>query len=152
MIDKLDQLVENISGLNSKLVLLIGPRKSGKSNLLRQLAALKQMQILNVGAAVGRGLVTVPSAQRHLHVADIFNGLSNEFASHGLVLVDNIELLFDQTLQISPVDLLKRQAHIRRVVAIWPGEFEQERLSYTITGHPEHRDYGIDGLVPFIIR
>ena len=152
MIEKLHGLVEDISGLNSKLVLLIGPPRSGKSNLLGQLAARRQVRVLSIGAALGRELLTVPSTRRHLQAADLLKDLADDFASHGLLLMDNIELLFDRTLQLSPLDLLKRHAHARRVVAVWPGDLREDRLSYATTGHPEHQDYGIDGLVPFKIH
>lgn len=152
MIDKLDHLVEDISGLNSKLVLLIGPPRSGKSKMLRQLSARRQMQVLNVGAALGRDLLTVPSTRRHLQAADLLKSLADGHAIHGLLLMDNIELLFDQTLRISPLDVLKQHAHARRVVAVWPGDLRENRLTYAATGHPEHQDYGIDGLVPFKIH
>ena len=152
MIEKLHGIVEDISGLNSKLVLLIGPPRSGKSNLLGQLAARRQVRVLSLGAALGRELLTVPSTRRHLQAADLLKDLADDFASHGLLLMDNIELLFDRTLQLSPLDLLKRHAHARRVVAVWPGDLREDRLSYATTGHPEHQDYGIDGLVPFKIH
>jgi len=152
MIEKLHSLVEDISGLNSKLILLIGPPRSGKSNLLGQLAARRQVRVLSIGAALGRELLTVPSTRRHLQVADLLKDLADDFASHGLLLMDNIELLFDRTLQLSPLDLLKRHAHARRVVAVWPGDLREDRLSYATTEHPEHQDYGIDGLVPLKIH
>ncbi len=152
MIEKLHDIVEDISGINTKLVLLIGPPRSGKSNLLGQLAARRQMRVLSIGAALGRELLTVPSTRRHLQAADMLKDLADDFASHGLLLMDNIELLFDRTLQLSPLDLLKRHAHARRVVAVWPGDLREDRLSYATTGHPEHQDYGIDGLVPFKIH
>lgn len=152
MIEKLDRLVEDISGLNSKLVLLIGPPRSGKSNLLGQLAARRQARVLSLGAALGRELLTVPSTRRHLQAADLLKLLADDFASHGLLLMDNIELLFDRTLQLSPLDLLRRHAHARRVITVWPGELREDRLSYATTGHPEHQDYGIEGLVPFKIH
>jgi hypothetical protein len=152
MIEKLDRLVEDMSGLNSKLVLLIGPPRSGKSDLLAQLSARRQARVLNVGAALGRELLAVPSTRRHLHATDLLKDLADDAASHGLLLMDNIELLFDRTLQLSPLDLLKRHAHARRVIAVWPGEIREDRISYAMTGHPEHRDYGIDGLVPFRIQ
>ena len=69
-----------------------------------------------------------------------------------MLLLDNIELLFDRTLQLDPLDLLKRHAHARRVVAVWPGELRDGRLTYAEMGHPEHQDYGLDGLVPFEIQ
>lgn len=152
MIEKLDDLVEDISGLNSKLILLIGPPRSGKSALLGQLAERRQARVFSVGAALGRELLTVPGTRRHVLAADLLKELADGFVSRGLLLLDNIELLFDRTLQLSPLDLLKRHAHARRVVAVWPGELQEGRLSYATTGHPEHQDYGIDGLVPFKIH
>ena len=152
MIEKLHDIVEDISGINTKLVLLIGPPRSGKSNLLGQLAARRQVRVLSIGAALSHELLTVPSTRRHLQAADLLKDLADDFASHGLLLMDNIELLFDRTLQLSPLDLLKRHAHARRVVAVWPGDLREDRLSYATTGHPEHQDYGIDGLVPFKIH
>lgn len=152
MIDKLDRLVEDITTLNSKLVLLIGPPRSGKSDLLARLSDRRKARVLNVGAALGRQLLAIPKTRRHLQTADLLKDLADEAASHGLLLLDNIELLFDRTLQLSPLDLLKRHAHARRVFAVWPGELREDRLSYATTGHPERQDYGIDGLVPFIIH
>lgn len=152
MIEKLDRLVEDISGLNSKLILLIGQPRSGKSNLLGGLAARRNVRVLSLGATLGRELLTVSSTRRHLHAADLLKELADRFSSDGLLLVDNIELLFDRTLQVSPLDLLKRHAHVRRVIAVWPGDIREDRLTYATAEHPEHQDYGIDGLVPFKIH
>ena len=152
MIERLEKLVDDIASLNSKLVLLIGPPRSGKTALLGQLSKRRNVPVLKVGAALGRQLLTVPSTRRHLQAADLMKDLTDETAQQGLLLVDNIELLFDRTLQLNPLDLLKRHAHARRVIAVWPGELRERRLSYATTGHPEHQDYGIDGLVPFEIH
>ena len=152
MIEKLEQLVDDVTSLNSGLVLLIGPTKSGKTNLLAQLSERRYTPVLNVGAALGRQLLAIPSARRHLQAADLLKAMADETAHRSLLLFDNIELLFDRTLQLSPLGLLKRHAHARRVIAVWPGELRANRLSYATTGHPEHQTYGIAGLVPFIIH
>ena len=152
MIEKLEYLVDDIASLNSKLVLVVGPPGSGKSGLLSQLSERKDTPVLNVGAALGRQLLAIPSTRRHLQAAGLLKDLADETACQGMLLLDNIELLFDRTLQLNPLDLLKRHAHVRRVIAVWPGKLRECRLSYAATGHPEHRDYGIDGLVPFEIH
>jgi hypothetical protein len=152
MIEALDRLVEDVSGLNSKLVLLIGHPRTGKSSLLGRLAENRQMRLLNVGMELGRKLLSVSSTRRHLQATDILKELADDSSHNGLLIMDNIEILFDQTLKLSPLELLKRHAHARRVVAAWPGELREGRLSYATTGHPEHQDYGIDGLVPFKIH
>lgn len=152
MIEKLEKLVDDITSLNSKLVLLIGPPRSGKTALLAQLSERRDAPVLNVGAALGRQLLAVPSTRRHLQAADLMKDLTDETTRHGLLLLDNIELIFDRSLQLNPLDLLKRHAHARRVITVWPGDLQERRLSYATTGHPEHQDYGIDGLVPFEIH
>lgn len=151
MIERLEKLVDDVASLNSKLVLLIGPPRSGKTALLAQLSQRRNVPVLNVGLELGRQLLTVPSTRRHLQAADLMKDLTDEKARQGLLLLDNIELLFDRTLQLNPLNLLKRLAHARCVIAVWPGELRERRLSYATTGHPEYQDYGIDGLVPFEI-
>lgn len=152
MLEDLDRIVTEIGSLNSKLVLLIGPPRSGKSGLLSALAKRREAAVLSLGTALGRQLVAIPNARRHLVAVELLGELANSCAANGILLLDNIELLFDRTLQLDPLNLLKRHAHARRVVAVWPGELHDNRLTYAITGHPEHQDYGIEGLVPFIIH
>jgi hypothetical protein len=50
-------------------------------------------------------------------------------------------------LQINPLDLVRRLAHSKRVVAVWPGELRGDRLVYADMSHPEYRDYNRDGVV-----
>ncbi len=152
MIDRLDQLIGDLSNLNSKLVFLIGPPRSGKSKLTAEISARHKAPVLLLGSTLGRQLITVPNVRRNLQTAELFSNLADEFTANGLLLIDNIELLFDRTLRLSPLDLLKRHAHARRVVAVWPGDLRDDRLHYATTGHPEHQDYSIDGVVPFKIH
>jgi tRNA A37 N6-isopentenylltransferase MiaA len=76
MIEKLEKLVDDITSLNSKLVLLIGPPRSGKTALLAQLSERRDAPVLNVGAALGRRLLAVPSTRRHLQAADSMKDLA----------------------------------------------------------------------------
>jgi hypothetical protein len=105
---------------------------------------------------LGRRLAKLPQRQRQLQAGRLLREVADAHAHGDLLLIDNIELLFDASLALNPLDLLKRQAHARRVVAVWPGEHRQgssgPRLTYAETGHPEHRDYSLDGVVPFFIQ
>jgi hypothetical protein len=146
---RLDRLVDEIGSLNCKLVLVIGPADASKSELLEELAKHRQTSVLSVGAALGRALLSVPISRRHLQAPDLLRELSDNAAAGGLILLDDIELLFDRTLQLNPLDLLKRRAHARRVVAAWPGELQDNQLSYASMGHPEHQNYDAESIVPF---
>jgi len=151
MIEKLERLVDEIDVLQSKLVLLIGATRSGKTSLLQSLAKIKGVKPLKVGADLGGCLATIPQRQRHLQTTTILRELADQHATGDLLLLDNLELLFDKSLQLDPLDLLKRHAHVKRVVAVWPGELRDGRLTYAEMGHSEHQDYGLAGLVPFEI-
>lgn len=151
MIAKLDHLVEEVGSLQSKLILIIGAPRTGKTALLQTLAKKRGISVLSVGSELGNRLSVVPQRQRHLQTATILRELAEQHATGDLLLMDNIELLFDRSLQLDPIDLLKRHAHVKCVVAVWPGELRDGRLTYAEMGHPEHQDYGLAGLVPFEI-
>jgi hypothetical protein len=152
MLDHLNRLVNEIGALQSKLILLVGRPDGGKTALLAGLAERRGAKVLNVGSALGGRLAMLPSRQRVLKAPVILRELADEHANGDLLLLDNIELLFDQSLKLDPLDLLKRHAHARRVVAVWPGELRDGRLSYAEMGHPEYQDYGLEGVVPFEIE
>ena len=156
MLAALESLVEDVMPLHSKLILLIGGPHSSKTALLHSLAKSKCVTTLNVGAELGGRLAGLPQRQRHLQTTTILRELADQHAPGDLLLLDNIELLFDRSLQLDPLDLLKRHAHAKRVVAVWPGELQGDaktgRLIYADMGHPEHQDYGLAGFVPFQIQ
>ena len=155
-LERLERLVDEVAALQSKLVLLIGPPSSGKTALLNSLAKSKGRVPLNIGAELGGRLAGMPQRQRHLQTTTVLRELADQHATDDLLLLDNIELLFDRSLQLDPLDLLKRHAHARRVVAVWPGELNGDartgRLTYADMGHPEHQDYSLTGVVLFEIQ
>ena|ERR1035437_2744748 len=147
MLARLEQLVTEIAALHSKLILLVGPPRAGKTDLLTAFAEHTKAHILNVGSELGRRMASIPMRQRHLQADTMLRVLADQHVKGDLLLMDNIELLFDMSMQLNPLDLLKRHAHSKRVVAVWPGELVQDRLTYAGMGHPEHRDYAKEGLV-----
>jgi len=156
MLSRLEKLTVEIGALHSRLILLIGPPRSGKTALLKSFGERMGMVPLNIGSELGRQLMPVPHKQRHLQAGNLLRELAEMHAPGDLLLIDNIELLFDPSLQLSPLDMLKKQAHTKKVVAVWPGELRGEgrtaRLTYAEMGHPEHRDYATDGVVVFQIQ
>ncbi|MFE8034671.1 BREX-3 system P-loop-containing protein BrxF [Thiohalocapsa marina] len=156
MLPRLKQLVDEIAPLHSKLILLIGSPGCGKTALLLEFAEQAHVSVMNLGLKLGARLARLPHKQRRLQAGHLLREIADEHASGDLLLVDNIELLFDASLAINPLDLLKRLAHARRVVAAWPGEHREgstgARLIYAETSHPEHRDDSLAGVIPFFIQ
>ena len=64
-----------------------------------------------------------------------------------VVLLYNIELLFDITLRQEPLGLLQRLSRRRTVVAAWNGSMEGGYIHYAVPSHPEYRRYPMDGVL-----
>jgi hypothetical protein len=147
MLKELERLIAEIGDINSKLILLVGPSRSGKTQLLRQLGAELTIEPLNVGLELGRRLAATPNNKRSFSAGELLREIADKERTEAPLLLDNLELLFEPSLQINPLDLVRRLAHSKRVVAVWPGELRADRLIYADISHPEHRDYSRGGLV-----
>lgn len=147
MLARLERLIGEIGDLNSKLVLLVGASRSGKTKLLRELGTKLNIEPLNVGLELGRRLAATPINKRGFSAGELLREIADKERTDDPLLLDNLELLFEKSLQINPLDLVKRLAHSKRVVAVWPGELRGDRLIYADMSHPEHRDYSRDGVV-----
>ncbi|WP_295389939.1 BREX-3 system P-loop-containing protein BrxF [uncultured Thiodictyon sp.] len=156
MLARLQRLVDDLAALHSQLILLVGPPGSGKTALLRAFGGHAGAEPLNLGAELGRRLTAVPHRERQLQVGSLLREIAKPHACGNLLLIDNIELLFDASLALNPLDLLKRQAQAWRVVAVWPAALRHSgngpRLTYAEMGHTEYRDYGLDGVVTLDIK
>ncbi|WP_415844251.1 BREX-3 system P-loop-containing protein BrxF [Stutzerimonas zhaodongensis] len=147
MLIRLEKLICEVSDLNSKLILLVGPSRSGKTQLLRQLSTKLNIEPLNVGLELGRRLAATPNNKRGFSAGELLREIADRDRNQDPLLLDNLELLFEPSLHVNPLDLVRRLAHSKRVVAVWPGELRGDRLVYADMSHPEHRDYSRDGVV-----
>ncbi len=147
MLTILERLVVEINDLNSKLILLTGPSRSGKTSLLQKLGAKLNIGPLNVSLELGRRLAATPNSKRGLLASELLREITDSKCADDPLLLDNLELLFEPSLQINGLDIVRRLAHSKRVVAVWPGELRGDRLVYADMSHPEHRDYSCDGVV-----
>jgi Ni2+-binding GTPase involved in maturation of urease and hydrogenase len=64
VLEALNQRVDDVASLNSKLIIVIGPPLSGKTRLLNALAKQRQLGAVNVGVALGHLLLEVPGRPR----------------------------------------------------------------------------------------
>ena len=145
VLDRLERLVAEVGDLQSKLILLVG--NGSKTQLLRQLAQRLNVAPRNVGATLGHRLAATPVAERGFSTNELLRDITDTARGNAPLLLDNLEVLFEPSLKINPLDMIKRLAHSRRVVAVWPGELRDDRLVYARMGHPEYRDYTRDGIV-----
>jgi hypothetical protein len=136
--ERVDELVAH-DGYH-RLLLVVGPSRSGKTTALRELAAAYAWPRVNLNLRLSQRLLEVPSRFRQIRVLDLLRDVATEESADGLIL-DNIELLFQRSLEQDPLHALLALSRSRVVVASWSGEFVGGALTYAAPGHPEFRHY-----------
>ena len=123
-----------------KLILAVGPARTGKTAALTEMAEKHKWPRVNVNLCLSEKLLELTHRQRAVRVAGILDDtVRNE--NSNVILLDNIELLFAAELAQDPLKLLQSLSRNRTIVAAWPGNFDGATLTYAEPGHPETRRY-----------
>ena len=144
--DEIRDKILHAEGLYHQLVLVVGREGTGKTSALRAVADSINTALINVNLELSRRMLDLTERQRPLRVQRLLDLIVAEH-ENDVVLLDNIEILFDVALQQDPLRLLQGLSRARRVAAAWNGSVEDHHIHYAEPGHPEYRRYPIDGIL-----
>ena len=136
--DQIVRQAEQASGLYFRLILVVGPAGSGKTVALQEVQTRMAAPLINVNLELSRRMLDMTERQRALQVARLLEEITGE-AGGDVVLLDNVEILFDVSLQQDPLRLLQGISRNKTVVAAWNGTLDKGHMTYETPGHPEHR-------------
>ena len=125
--------------LYHRLILIAAPSGSGKTAALQDVATRTGAQLLNLNLELSRRMLDLTERQRALQLPRVLEEVVGR--DKPLVLLDDIEILFDVMLKLDPLRLLQGVSRNRTVVAAWNGTLEGEYLKYATPEHPEYRRY-----------
>lgn len=137
-LEALHQAIQQAASRYTKLVLVVGPRGSGKTELLQAYAQEYNCPYIPVGSLMAERLLVILPRFRDTE-AD--RAMAELCQGTGPFLLDNLEVLFDPELQLDPYRLLTGLARTRTVVAAWPGTSQGNELTYASPGHREYRTF-----------
>lgn len=132
----LEQAIEQATSQYYRLVVLAGVPGSGKTAVLQSVAQKFGCPLVNVNLELSKKLLELTRAQRSTQVERLFKDVI-AVESGDVVLLDNLEILFDTALEIEPLRLLQLSSRNRTIVASWNGSFQNGTLTYAEPGHPE---------------
>ena len=132
--------IPDAAGLYHRLVLAVGPARSGKTEALSEVASARGWTRISVNLLLAERLLDLTQKQRAVRVAGLLDDIVKAAASD-VVLLDNIEMLFAVELAQDPLRLLQGLSRNRTVVASWPGSFDGQALTYAEPGHREFKKY-----------
>ena len=144
-----EEVIEKIREAGSqyhRLVLVVGAAGAGKTAALREVAERIGAPLVNVNLDLSRRMLELVERQRPPKVRRLLDRIVAERGSD-VVLLDNIEILFDAALRQHPLRLLQDLSRSRVVAASWNGSVEGGHVRYAAPGHPEYRRYPLDGIL-----
>jgi len=128
-----------------KLIIIVKTVDSIMDDFVSDLIHTVPYPILNLNLELSSRLIELSMKQRALKVSAIIGELvkNNE---NGVVL-DKTEIMFDMSLKLDPLALLKRLSRDKLIIVLWNGYLSNGKLCYAEPNHVEFKTYTIEDLI-----
>lgn len=144
--DQVMQKIKQADELYYRLILIVAPAGVGKTRALQDVQERIGASVINVNLALSRQMLDLTERQRALQLPLLMRAIMNN-AAGGVVLFDNIEILFDVSIKQDPLRLLQGLSRNKTVVAAWNGTIDGNHMIYAVPDHPEYRRYMVRGFL-----
>jgi hypothetical protein len=138
--EKVIRKIGEAAELYYRLVILAAPAGAGKTTALRDVHQRTSAPLVNINLDLSRRMLDLTERQRALQLPRLFAGMVSASAAE-VILLDNIEVLFDISLKQDPLRLLQGISRNKTVVAAWNGSVDGVHIVYATPDHPEYRRY-----------
>ena len=138
--DQIIQKVKQAAELYHRLLLVVAPAGAGKTTALHDVQDRTGAPLVNVNLELSRLMLELTERQRALQLPHLLRAIVGNGGGE-MILLDNIEILFDSSLKQDPLRLLQGLSRNKTVVAAWNGAIVENSLTYAAPGHPEYKRY-----------
>ena len=138
--DRVIRRIGQAAELYHRLVMLVAPAGAGKTAALQDVHERTGAPLVNVNLELSRRMLDLTERQRALQLPRLLAEIVGASAAE-VILLDNIEVLFDVSLKQDPLRLLQGLSRNKTVVAAWSGSIDKEHMVYATPDHPEYRRY-----------
>jgi len=138
--DKVIKRIGQAAELYHRLVMLVAPAGAGKTAALQDVHERTMAPLVNVNLELSRRMLDLTGRQRALQLPRLLAEIVGAYAAD-VVLLDNVEVLFDVSLKQDPLRLLQGLSRNKTVVAAWSGSIDGEHMVYATPDHPEYKRY-----------
>lgn len=138
--DQVMRKIKQAAELYHRLMLVVAPAGAGKTTALTYVKERIGAPLVNVNLELSRRMLELTERQRALQLPRLLREIVDDAAGE-VVLLDNLEILFDVSLRQDPLRLLQGLSRNKTVVAAWNGSIEKDHMTYAVPDHPEYRRY-----------
>jgi len=140
--DRVIRRIGQAAELYYRLVMLVAPAGAGKTAALQDVHERTTAPLVNVNLELSRRMLDLTERQRALQLPRLLAEILRASAAD-VVLLDNVEVLFDLSLKQDPLRLLQGLSRNKTVVVAWSGSIDGEHMVYATPDHPEYKRYPI---------
>lgn len=146
LVDQIMRKVEQTAELYHRLLLVVAPAGAGKTSALQEVRDRTGVPLVNVNLELSRRMLELTERQRAVSLQRLLQEILDN-GDDEMILLDNIEVIFDIGLRQDPLRLLQGLSRTKTVVAAWNGTLAENSLIYATPDHPEYRRYQIRELL-----
>ena len=129
-----------------RLILILNHDTRVKSDVFNKIAEQLSLGYINLGLELSQRLLNLTERQRTLRLSQVVEQIINKFSKETPVILDHIEILFDPSLKVDPLRLIRGLSRDQTLIAVWKGHITNGYLTYAIPEHPEYHKYPIQDL------
>lgn len=137
--------VQELKDSQERLVFIVGKPGSGKSKIMRELGLNRGWRYVDCRELVTDELLELVPKVRPQEAPRIMDKML-EAERADVVLLDNVQVFFTPMLHLDPLALLRQLARKHSIVAAWPGEYADGRLTFMEPGLAEPKMFAAGGL------
>jgi hypothetical protein len=138
--DKVIRRIDQAAEQYHRLIVLVAPAGAGKTAALQEVHERTSAPLVNVNLELSLRMLDLTERQRALQLPRLLAEIVGASAAN-VVLLDNIEVLFDDSLMLDPLRLLQGLSRNKTVVAAWSGSVEGKHMVYATPDHAEYKRY-----------
>ena len=140
--DQIIGKVKQAAELYHRLMLVVAPAGAGKTTALHDVRDRIGAPLINVNVELSCRMLELTECQRALQLPRLLREVVGNGGGE-MILLDNIEVIFDVSLKQDPLRLLQGLSRNKTVVAAWNGTIVEDSLTYAAPDHPEYRRYPV---------
>lgn len=140
LVDQIMRKLSQAAELYHRLILVVAPAGAGKTTALQDVRGRTGAHLVNVNLELSRQMLELTERQRTLQLPQLLRKIVSN-GGDNMILLDNIEVIFDVGLKQDPLRLLQGLSRNNTVVAAWNGTIVENYLTYAAPDHPEYRRY-----------
>jgi hypothetical protein len=119
---------------------LVHPHISTLQTTAERLVDYYGWPMISIGTIVSQALLDVLPQRRPSQIRPVLHQALRH-TSTGPILCTDIDLLFEPSLSLNPLRLLRDGSRQTPLIVMWPGQVDDTTLGYAVPEHAHHRTW-----------